>query len=130
MTKIHTFNIEELLRRNIMRFAVIGDIHGNKYALESVLKDIEDKDVDFIFSTGDLVGYMPYPNQVIDLIREHKICSVQGNHDRAIANGNKVGEEITCTIEKVEYNSTQLIEDTNKNRMISDALVQMLTKGI
>ena len=94
------------------------------------LKDIEDKDVDFIFSTGDLVGYMPYPNQVIDLIRKHKICSVQGNHDRAIANGNKVGEEITCTIEKVEYNLKQLIEDINKNRMISDALVEMLTKGI
>lgn len=26
-----------------MRFAVIGDIHGNKYALESVFKDIDSK---------------------------------------------------------------------------------------
>lgn len=81
-----------------MRFAVIGDIHGNKYALESVLKDIDSKNIDFIISTGDLVGYMPYPNEVIELIRKNKVVVVQGNHDKAIAESKKIS---TDEIEKM-----------------------------
>ena len=42
-----------------MKFAVIGDIHGNIYALKAVYKDIQNKNIDFIISTGDLVGYRP-----------------------------------------------------------------------
>lgn len=81
-----------------MRFAVIGDIHGNKYALESVLKDIDSKNIDFILSTGDLVGYMPYPNEVIELIRKNKVVVVQGNHDKTIAESKQVS---TYEIEKM-----------------------------
>lgn len=76
-----------------MKFAVVGDIHGNKYALESVLTHIGNKDVDFIVSTGDLVGYMPYPNEVIDMIRSYKIIAVQGNHDRVIAESKNISLE-------------------------------------
>lgn len=81
-----------------MRFAVIGDIHGNKYALESVLRDIDLKNIDFVISTGDLVGYMPYPNEVIELIRKNKVIVVQGNHDKAIAESKKIN---TNEIEKM-----------------------------
>lgn len=81
-----------------MRFAVIGDIHGNKYALENVLKDIDSKNIDFIISTGDLVGYMPYPNEVIELIRKNKVIVVQGNHDKIIAESKKIS---TNEIEKM-----------------------------
>lgn len=87
-----------------MRFAVIGDIHGNKYALESVLKDIDSKNIDFIVSTGDLVGYMPYPNEVIDLIRKNKAIVVQGNHDKAIAESKKIS---TNEIEKMTNEDIQ-----------------------
>lgn len=76
-----------------MKFAVVGDIHGNKYALESVLAHIGNKDVDFIVSTGDLVGYMPYPNEIIDIIRSHKIIAVQGNHDKVIAESKNISLE-------------------------------------
>lgn len=76
-----------------MRFAVIGDIHSNKYALESAIADINKRDVDFIVSTGDLVGYLPFPNDVIELIRKNKIMVVQGNHDRFIGESTKVIQE-------------------------------------
>ncbi|KNY27612.1 metallophosphoesterase family protein [Pseudobacteroides cellulosolvens] len=68
-----------------MRFAVLGDVHGNVYALRSVIEDINNRNVDFILSTGDLVGYMPFPNEVVDLIRRTGILSVQGNHDKYIS---------------------------------------------
>ncbi len=68
-----------------MRFAVIGDIHSNKFALDSVLNDIAERNVDFIVSTGDMVGYLPFPNEVIDMIRNNKVLVVKGNHDKHIA---------------------------------------------
>lgn len=68
-----------------MKIAVISDVHGNKYALESVLNDISSRNVDTIISTGDLVGYMPFPQEVIDEIRTRKILVVKGNHDKRIA---------------------------------------------
>jgi len=74
-----------------MRFAIIGDIHSNIYALKSVLEDIEIRDVDFILCTGDMVGYAPFPNEVIDLVRKSNILSIQGNYDKAIGN-----RELVC----------------------------------
>lgn len=69
-----------------MKIAVISDIHGNIFALEAVLKDIEGRKVDMTYCAGDLVGYAPYPNEVIGLMKENKIPAVMGNYDDAIGN--------------------------------------------
>ncbi len=69
-----------------MRIAVISDIHGNLSALNAVLDDIEKKGVDSVCCAGDLVGYGPFPNEVIDLLREKHIASVMGNYDYAVGN--------------------------------------------
>jgi len=67
-----------------MRIAVISDIHSNLLALRAVLQDIEQRQVDVIICGGDLVGYAPFPNEVIDLIKEKEIPCVMGNYDDAI----------------------------------------------
>lgn len=69
-----------------MKFAVISDIHSNLYALEAVIKDIENKGIELVYCTGDLVGYGPRPNEVIDLLRNKNIPTVMGNYDDAIGN--------------------------------------------
>lgn len=69
-----------------MRIAVISDIHGNLSALQAVLKHISRREVEMIYCTGDLVGYVPFPNEVIDLLKENKIPVVMGNYDDAIGN--------------------------------------------
>jgi len=69
-----------------MRIAVISDVHGNIFALESVLEDIKGRNVDEIVCTGDLVGYGPFPNEVIARIKEEGIKTIQGNYDDAIGN--------------------------------------------
>jgi putative phosphoesterase len=69
-----------------MRLAIISDVHSNIYALERVLEDIENRDVDQVFCAGDLVGYAPFPNEVVKNIREAEIMTVQGNYDDAISN--------------------------------------------
>lgn len=67
-----------------MRLAFISDIHSNILALLNVLRDIEDQRVNKTYCLGDLVGYGPYPNQVIDTIRHHRIPTVMGNYDEGV----------------------------------------------
>jgi len=67
------------------RIGVLSDIHGNATALQAVLADIES--VDAIVCAGDIVGYGPSPSQCVSIIRDRDIPTVQGNHDRAVMNG-------------------------------------------
>ena len=67
-----------------MRIAVVSDIHANLPALEAVLKKIEELKVDIIHCLGDIVGYGPFPNECIELIRKSCSAVVKGNHDSGI----------------------------------------------
>jgi len=69
-----------------VKIAVFADVHSNLYALEAVLEDIESKGIDRIYCVGDLVGYGPRPNEVIELIKSKEIPTVMGNYDDAIGN--------------------------------------------
>ncbi|NYE56414.1 metallophosphoesterase family protein [Carboxydothermus ferrireducens] len=69
-----------------MLLAFIGDIHGNLPALKEVLADAEMNKVEKIYHTGDLIGYGPYPNEVVELIRDKNIEGVLGNYDDGAAN--------------------------------------------
>jgi putative phosphoesterase len=68
------------------RIAVFSDVHSNYPALESVLHDIENKGISETFCLGDLVGYGPYPNEVIEEIRKKSIPTLQGNYDEGVGN--------------------------------------------
>ncbi|KEI04043.1 metallophosphoesterase family protein [Clostridium botulinum] len=67
-----------------MRIAIFSDIHGNLEALKSVLEDIKSKNVDRVVCLGDLVGYGPFPNEVIDVVRSQDILTIVGNYDKAV----------------------------------------------
>ena len=68
-----------------MRLAVISDIHGNLPALEAALADISARGVDATYHLGDLVGYGPWPNEVIERIRDEGVAGVAGNYDTTVA---------------------------------------------
>jgi predicted phosphodiesterase len=69
-----------------MRYALISDIHSNLPALEAVLAAIDSQeDVDAIYHLGDLVGYAPWPNETVALIRERRIEGIAGNYDSTVA---------------------------------------------
>lgn len=67
-----------------MRIAIISDIHGNLYSLIKTLEDIDTQQVDSIICLGDLVGYGPYPNEVIALIKKRNILCIKGNYDASV----------------------------------------------
>jgi predicted phosphodiesterase len=69
-----------------MRYALLSDIHANLPALEAVLEDLrERRGVDAIYHLGDLVGYAPWPNEVVALLARSGIPGVAGNYDSTVA---------------------------------------------
>jgi predicted phosphodiesterase len=69
-----------------MKYALISDIHANLPALEAVLAEIDRRgDVDATYHLGDLVGYAPWPNETVALIRERGIAGIAGNYDSTVA---------------------------------------------
>lgn len=67
-------------------FALISDIHANVEALEAVLADLDRRGVGDLVCLGDMVGYGPDPDKVVDLIRARAGTVVAGNHDWALLN--------------------------------------------
>lgn len=67
-----------------MKIALFSDIHANIDALKPVLDDIYSRKPDAVYCLGDLVGYAPYPNEVIDAIREKGIPVIAGNYDQGV----------------------------------------------
>ncbi|MCM2533245.1 metallophosphatase family protein [Neobacillus pocheonensis] len=63
------------------KIAVISDIHGNIPALESVLVDIDSRNIKRIICLGDLVGKGPQSSMAIEMIQKHCESVIRGNWD-------------------------------------------------
>ena len=72
-----------------MKIAIISDIHGNIYALESVLEDIKHEGCSKIFCLGDIAMAGPEPketiNRIHDLMQSKDFYIIQGNTDEMLS---------------------------------------------
>jgi len=69
-----------------MKMGIFGDIHGNIDALKAAHEAAVLRKVDKMCHLGDVGGYAPFVNEVVDFLVEHGIEGVQGNYDEAVAN--------------------------------------------
>ena len=60
----------------------MSDIHANWEALEAVLNRAAGE-YDKIVCCGDLVGYGPDPNAIVEWVRNNVTLVIRGNHDKA-----------------------------------------------
>jgi predicted phosphodiesterase len=65
-------------------YALVSDIHSNLEALRAVKADFPDS-VARVLCLGDMVGYGPDPNLVLELLQGLPLEAVAGNHDRAVS---------------------------------------------
>jgi predicted phosphodiesterase len=81
-----------------MRYLILSDIHSNADALRAVLGVLRRKRFERFVVLGDLVGYGPSPNQVIDLVRGlgPQTVLLRGNHDKVVA-GIEPGDDFNHT---------------------------------
>src|SRR4029450_5007284 len=79
-----------------MRYLVLTDIHANLEALDTCLADARTRAYDATLVLGDLVGYGPDPNAVVERVQALKpVAIVRGNHDK-----------VACGLEQAEgFNS-------------------------
>lgn len=77
-------NKKNRLKEENMLCAAMGDIHGHLPALEAVLKDLDELGIQTLVNTGDCLVGGTWPNEVIQLLRERAIPSVQGQGDRNV----------------------------------------------
>lgn len=69
-----------------MRYALFSDVHANLPALAAVLDAIKATEgVDATYHLGDLVGYSPWPNEVVEVLAKTGIGGIAGNYDSTIA---------------------------------------------
>jgi diadenosine tetraphosphatase ApaH/serine/threonine PP2A family protein phosphatase len=64
-----------------MRVAVLSDIHANLVALDAVVSALGS--VDVVWHLGDVVGYGPEPDAVVERLASIGAVGVRGNHDAA-----------------------------------------------
>ncbi len=65
-----------------MRVAIVSDIHGNSWALEAVLEDLEHRKPDVVLNLGDVFFGPLDPRGTADLLRGLPWPTIQGNGDR------------------------------------------------
>lgn len=72
-----------------MRIALLSDVHANLPALEAVLDRIDGEGaaVSSVIHLGDLVGYAPWPNEVVEILSDRGVPGVAGNYDSTVARG-------------------------------------------
>lgn len=63
-----------------MRLAVLADVHGNLPALEAVLADVEQQNVDGIIVAGDFVD-RPQPLETVRILRALGCWMIRGNRE-------------------------------------------------
>lgn len=62
-------------------YGVLGDIHGNREALEAALAALDARGVERLVCVGDLVGYNADPDDCVALLRGRRALCIAGNHD-------------------------------------------------
>ncbi len=97
-----------------MKVGIISDIHANLEALNEVLKELRSRKVDFTICLGDIVGYGPDPNEVVEICkREVDIC-VLGNHDYAILYPEKSLKHFNVIARSSILWTASVLEEENK----------------
>lgn len=90
------------------RIAIISDIHGNITALNTVLKDIEEKGIKRIFCLGDMLIKCSSPSECVEKVLSTCEVVIKGNcEDRTIE---------TPRIDEHYWNQEQLTEE-QKNKI-------------
>lgn len=118
------------------RYAVLADIHGNLYALKSVMEDISSRSVDKIILLGDLVDYGMQSNEVIDFINKELhipiIVNIWGNHEKAIIDKDFSRFSGNRGVESAKYTEKTLSESNKsylRNDLIKDGKIKFEIEG-
>jgi len=72
-----------------MKLGVITDIHNNVIALNAIINEFKEQDVDGILCCGDIIGIGPRPEETVKTMMslDNLLACVRGNHERYCLEG-------------------------------------------
>ena len=94
-----------------MKIAILGDIHSNLEALETVLDDAEQQGVQQYCCVGDVVGYNANPRECLDRVRQLGAVIVRGNHDHYCSHNESLRAFHPLAAEVVDWTRRVLTEE-------------------
>ena len=104
-----------------MKYAIISDIHGNLPALEAVLHDAQNNDIDAYIFAGDYCLSNPFPNECLDRIRNvNNIYIIRGNEESYLEN--LVGKDQSKWTDgqmQISYYCYRAVSEENLNYVIN-----------
>jgi putative phosphoesterase len=112
-----------------LKIAILSDIHGNIYALDSVLIELKREKVETIIVLGDTVGYYYHPEKVLDRLGEFNIVNLKGNHEEMMESlmnntinqmviKNKYGSGIEKAINNLSTSQKNFLINAPKNKTL------------
>jgi len=75
------------MTKPIERVGVIGDIHAEHVSLMRAIRVLEDRGVELLLATGDVVDGAGAVDECCELLASHGVITVAGNHDRWLLAG-------------------------------------------
>lgn len=103
--------MEFVYRFEQMKYAIIGDVHGNLEALQAVLADAKEQRVTHYACVGDVVGYNANPVECLQLIRDLGCTVVRGNHDHYCSHDENLNGFHPLAADAVDWTRKQLTEE-------------------
>ena len=68
-----------------MRFAIVSDIHGNRSALDAIVRDLRATAPDLVLHGGDLADGGGSPAEIVDRVRDLGWPGIAGNTDEMLS---------------------------------------------
>jgi len=93
-----------------IKYAVLGDIHGNLEALSAVIDDARAEGVTHYTCVGDIVGYNANPAECLHKIQELQAVCVRGNHDHYCSHDECIRDFHPLAANVVDWTRSQLSE--------------------
>lgn len=117
-----------------MNVALIGDIHANLPALEAVLAHAREAGAEAIWNVGDSIGYGPFPDEVVRLLRKEDVLSILGDFDDRVLRFAKEKEKMRKAEVREKYlayhwASEHLSKKSNKYLRFLSREMRMKVKG-
>ena len=118
------------------QIAIFTDVHGLLQPTIAILEDIRKRGITEIYSLGDNIGVGPDPSEVLDLLGEHGVISINGNSEEYSTIGIAPFESYFSTPKTLsqEWTESRLTskqkKDLEKNKHSYDLTVGGLKIGL
>ncbi|ERL54551.1 metallophosphoesterase family protein [Psychrobacter aquaticus] len=89
--------------KHLNTIAAISDIHSNVFALEAVMADIKNRDVDQVVNLGDILYGPIAPKATYKLLMTYRddIVTICGNQDRQIYEATEADIAANATLDLI-----------------------------